>query len=276
MTRKIICLTGIFLLLSIFIFVACDSFYSNSWGTARKYDPANIDLNADNVDSWIELAIGNPELAKALTEKIKGMVKNMPDSAERAKLQAAGVTLAIEASGLGTTLLSNMDKLSDILDEENNNTGDSDAIVQLLDSMQGDFKSAGGSAAANDLAQIVKPAGKDFDTPPEFDQSYAKDANASDVGQAIMMLTLAVLEQEGKDANVFNDASDIEGLGIGLEITDDSGERKVGNQSGTDSSDEAKALAAYLNLIMSDTTGKYDKNPVTSSIKNAFNLDQDD
>ena len=263
MTKKAVYFSVIFLFPGLFLITTCDSFYSNSWGKSREYDTANIKLTVDNLPSWKKAARYNPSLAQALTEVINEMVKNMGDGPERAIFQEAGVEFAIKSAGLGTTVLNNMDKFD--LD-------DPEEIVTVLEAIQNDFNNSNGSAAAGDLAAIVEPQGG-FGTTPEFDPSYGNIAKASDVGQAVVILTLALLEQKGvSDVLDDHDVVNFEEWDIGLVIAND-GTKDVKVEAGGKPSPEALALAAYLNLIKNDPTNKFDNNPITSGIKDLFNLD---
>ena len=262
MKKRTVYLTGVFLLLGLFIFTACDSFYTNSWGKSREYDPGNIKLTVENLPSWKKAARYNPPLAQTLTAVINETVRNMPDGPGKAIFQEAGVELAIKSAGLGTAILSNMNKF---------NLDNPDDIVALFGSIRGDFYISGGSAAASNLAEIVKPKGgfdKDDGDTPTFSSSYANIAKPADVGQAVIVLTLAVLEQTGESTAILDDPNfDIDAFSIGLKM--DGNVIKV--DSPPDPTPEALALAAYLNLI-NNGDPKFDSNPVTSGIKDLFSL----
>ncbi|MDR1930412.1 MAG: hypothetical protein LBQ44_07255 [Treponema sp.] len=266
MVKKQIFLPG--LLLLALIFTSCDSFFSDSWGQMRDYDPSKIDLNAGNLDSWIESSIGNPKLAAALAEKIKATVKNSADSKERAKFQEAGVTLAVEASGIGASILSNAGAaLGDIEDLQE------EAVMDILKKIQDDFKSGGPQAAAS-LAEIVSVpgtlTGNTQGGTPEFEGNYAGTAKAGDVGQAVLVLALAVFGETGDvEAEIDKLTESGNPAVAGLQIDSVSGRIKIAD---ADPAPEAVALAAYLNLIAEDNTGRFADNPITDALKKAFSL----
>jgi hypothetical protein len=261
----LLCLFLLPALIFVSVFVSCDSFFSTSWGSERSYDPDKIDLSTGNLDSWIEKSIGNPKLAAAITEKIKQKVASMGNGSERARFQEAGVELAIEASGIGTSILSNA---ADVLGNIDDRDGD-EAVTEILNNIQSDFSSGGPQAAAN-LAEIVNisvdPNSKGNGSTPKFDpdDSYAKSAAASDVGEAVLVLSLAVLGD-----NITNGVDTLNENGSVGGLKHENDEIKV---DGNNPSPEAIALAAYLNLIIKDPTEKFDNNPVTSAIKDAFGL----
>jgi hypothetical protein len=83
-----------------------------------------------------------------------------------------------------------------------------------------------------------------------------------------MVLALAALENKDKDVDDI-DLSDPDDLAdLGIVIDGDPKKAQV-----TDPDDPVTtALAAYLNLIAADKTGKFDDDPLTSAIKDAFGL----
>ena len=264
MTKRTVYLTGVFLLLGLFIFTACDSFYGNSWGESRGYNTQNMNVTISNLPSWEKAARYNPALAKALAEVINGMMVNMPDGPDKAKFQKAGVEFAIKSAGLGKSFLNNIDKLADSVDNV-----DADAFLELIGNIQNDFNNSNGSAAAKNLTEIVTPQGG-FGSTPEFDPYYGEIAEASDVGQAVIILTMALLKETDETIEEVlkgNDVIDFDIWDLDLKIDN---EKVVADGN---PSPEAQALAAYINLINSDTTGKYDKNPITSEIKKIFSKD---
>jgi hypothetical protein len=259
-------------LLPALILVSCDSFFSASWGSKRAYDPDNIHLSINNLESWIEHSIGNPELAAAITKKIIEKVTGAdPASADTATFQVAGVSLAVEASGIGELMISTAgDALGDIKD--NKDTG----IQDILGDIQEEFKSGGPQAAAN-LADIVgvSISGKADGSSPTFgNTAYASVAKAGDVSQAVLLLALAVLGDEGDIGEKVEQLgeSDASGGIAGLKLDDTTGKVQIDTSKGEEASPEAVALAAYLNLIADDTNGKFDSNPITSAIKSAFHV----
>jgi len=260
MTRKIICLFSVYILLGAFVFTICDAFYSTSWGNPRSYDPANIDLNADNMDYWLSIAVGNPELAKALAEKLKDLVQGMPDTAEKAKLQNAGIQLAIEASGLGTTFLGNIDKVSDLLGDGSVAERE-DILLDLIGSFINDVD----RSATSDLAEIVQPANPPgFGNPPHFSAAFKDETSASDVGKAVVLLLVTMV---GDMSNSEHMENALKGE-FGFRVEPGKAVFYVDPISDHDDYIKAQTLGAYLNLITEDPpNGKFSKNPITKSIK---------
>ena len=232
-------------------FTACDSFFSESWGTAREYDTSNLDVNAGNVNDWIHLAVGNPDLAAALVDKITQELKNVFNPWERAELLEAGVRLSVEASGLGTSFLTHA---ADILRELDDNF-DVDSLEGILVNVQDDFNSGRGIDAANNLASMAMECIViDSNGVPRFDNFYTQTANSVDVTEALIVLVLGELGDNSVEDNWNNIAL----LSEGLQIRDD-----VLSVTSNNASENTIALAAYLNLISSNPQ-KFGDNPFTS------------
>jgi hypothetical protein len=129
MMRKTVYSVILFLFLGTLILSSCDDFYGSSWGSPREYDPSNIKLSLNNLNDWVENAIGNPELSRALRKRIKSDSPNLT-GADKAKYQEAGVKLAVEASGIGSSIISNAAGALDQLGENNE-----DAVKDILASI---------------------------------------------------------------------------------------------------------------------------------------------
>jgi hypothetical protein len=245
--------------------VSCDNFFSTTWGKARDYDLSKITLTQSNLESWKNKAVGNPELAKALVEKIIGNLDGL-EGAEKAAYQNVGISLAIEQSGIGTIILNNAGK--DLDKVINGGDADEGVMIDLLKNVQKDFGD-GGKAAAESVATIAnaskleKGEGDEDEIIPRFplNDPYTSLASASDVGSAVLVLALALVPDMEKEESVDTLADKIEKFHM-----EDDGTATV--EEGA--SPEAFALAAYLNLINDDTTGKFSGNPITDGIKTAF------
>ncbi|MDR2445367.1 MAG: hypothetical protein LBD44_05480 [Spirochaetaceae bacterium] len=263
MTKKIqmiVCTTLIVAvnLLTLLTLVACDDFFSTSWGEAREYELSKINLTVDNLEDWKGKAAGNPDLAAKLVDKIINGLDGK-SGAEKAAFQTAGIELAIEQSGIGTTIV-------ELAGKDISNIKDEDGLKDLLSSVQGKFS---GDAAAGNIATIALASNlTGGDTTPSFSQNdpYMAQASASDVGMAVVVLALSLAPENVSSYDKLEESLP------NLEITGNEGNREVSVKSGSTPSPEEKALAAYLNLIANDTTGKYEKNPITSGLKSAFNL----
>jgi hypothetical protein len=250
-------LVGAILLVVSLAFMGCDDIFTKPWyGSSRKYELGNIKLNAGNLDSWQKAAVGNPALALALAKKIQAMLENdQVDNAEKGTFIRYGVNFAIEASGLGTSLLSNMDKFGDVFDSNGDEMSGS-SFQELYQNLQ---KGSKGPEAANTIVAIAKTDIKDN----RF--TYNKPTPSESV-QAVIILTMALIGNEGVlDENGIFDVDILAEAGIviigGVATVTGPEERKE---------ESATALAAYLNYIAKDDDSG--SNPVTSAIKSAFKM----
>lgn len=252
MIKKALCPAGL-ISLCMLVFTACDSFYSASWGTPRKYDWANIDLNAGNVDDWLDVAVGNPDLAKALIRKIESKVRDMDDDdPDKIKFQSAAVEFALEASGLGTGFAKNLDKVIKAIENEG---GDQD----LIDLINGLRNSGFDALVANDLAEIVRPRDGFAEGLPQFSAAYKDGERAPNVGTAAIIMVLATV-------GPFNDSEELKERIMDKVDEHDNGSFKEFTLKG-DVEPEPKVLAlvAYLNLIANED--KFENNPMTRIIR---------
>ncbi|MDR2553663.1 MAG: hypothetical protein LBD31_10945 [Treponema sp.] len=248
----------LFVLLAALVLGSCDNFFSTSWGNEREYDYSNVSLSVNNLSDWLAAARGNPKLATALLKKILADLDGGKLSGlEKAQFQAAGVKIAIEAAGLGEAIISTASNILDKIEAE-----DEEAIKDVLDKIEAELKK--NTQAAHDLAGIVQGSitGGGEPTFPTDAGSYGDIVKPSEAGEAIMILTVAVLDNTA--ASSLDNLSDLDKNGFRIE----GGKAKVAD----DATPEAVALAAYLNLIAADTTGKFDSNPITGAIKKAFSL----
>ena len=199
--KKLSILLSIILVLTFF---ACDNIFSTSWGVgfARKFDSSNITVTEDNVDDWVTRGMVNSELAFAVTESIIGKLdEGGLSSSEELALINGGVKLSVEASGIGVSIVTNalglVESLSEIEDWEDG----IDMISDILGGIQSDFISNNGELAADNLAVIIghamdpSPNTLQNGQAPYLDISYSDNANANDVGFAMLVLVLGVIEE---------------------------------------------------------------------------------
>ena len=255
--KKIAVLVGIALLLS---FSACDDFFTSSYGEqfAREYNPDNVNINSDNVNDWIKRATGNTELAFVVSGKIKSDLEGFEGDLdeETAALIDGGVKLAIEASGVGTSIVNNvMTNVDSLIDG-----ADSDESINLMEAIllgiQGDFQDKNGKEASSNLAAILGHAisGKEDGEIPVLDPEYISKSSPNDVAFGVIVLTLGIIE-DAPDFRI-EDVEDIEEWGsfisdvvTGLRFDAEDLRVTVDTSTG-EPSDEALAMAAYFNLFM--------------------------
>jgi DNA-binding protein YbaB len=237
---------------------SCDNFFGTSWGKPREYDLGKINLTQGNLQHFTEAATGNPKLAEALAKKI---IEELPNKTgkERADFQEAGIKLAVEQAEVGTKII---ELAGDVLDDFDNEDL-KDLLVKVLKTADSDV-----AAAAKNIATIVEgdlePGAHKF----KGESSYGQNAKPSDVGMAIMVLSLGILAKEGKDFDDVQD-KDMNDWFNNLEIN---GKNVVFKNQDPNTTAKSKALAAYLNLIANDRTGKFSGNPITGAVQDVFNI----
>jgi len=110
-----------------------------------------IDINVGNVEEWVNISSGNPDLAEELSKRVLEELKILPvNSSEKAIFLTAGMSLASEISGLAESILSNAANLLGDLDKT-----DEEIIGAIFGIIQNDFNSGGGPKASDYLSQII-------------------------------------------------------------------------------------------------------------------------
>ena len=290
--------------------MACDEFFSTSWGSPREFQLSNVNVEGDNVDQWFELVVGDPDLALIVSDAIAETVEENAEALEeiadsleeiaeklddptigneekakleeekakleeeqvklqeeQAKLIEGGIRIAIEASGIGTSMVTHA---SNLLAELDNSTPSEDMIRGILENIQNDFINGNGYAAADNIARMVEPniTGRNDGDVPQFDPLLAGLVQPGDAAQTIIVLALASAPDDidYEDPSSLNKIEDlVEGLTL-----NNAGKVAIDESSGTPSS-EALTLAAYFNLITSDE--RFDNNPLTKAIRGLPLLD---
>jgi len=258
--------------LAVLAFTSCDNFFGKSWGNQRSYDPSKISLNAGNLQDWIDRAVGDPDLAFAITQKIiQELGKGSLSPQERLAFQEAGVKLAANASGLSESLLTRAAAALGDGDNMGENT-----LKDILEKVQGDFNSGGkGPNAADNLSQLsnislVNTPYSDNDE-PRFSPEFEDQMNPEDVSEAILVLILGSLSDTNTSMDSFDnpdDWKDVSNLAQGLKMNED-GTVVLVDGGTTAPNDKALALAAYLNLV-AHNQDKFSGNPLTDAINEAF------
>ena len=248
----------------------CDQFFTKGFEKSRNYRAENIDLTIHNLDRWLHRSIGNPPLARQLTIVILNKLDSPLLSArDKALFQRAGIKIAVESSNLGVTLLGNA--LGLLANAVYGTDEDHLLLKSILSGVQRDFASNGGQAAAQTIAWLVLRDMGDVDRfvngyTPRFteDSHFAATASASEVAQAVLMLSLFKLEKNNIEDVSEWDSFTLRALNVGLDLCSEGRTVVVdGNPA-----PEALVLAAYLNLIAEND--RFEDNLLTSLIRGAF------
>ena len=247
------------------LFSSCDNFFSkNLIGSPRSYNPDKIGITASNSEEWFNATIGNNPLRIALIAATDRELKNpslSPD--DRAVLVNLRLRLTIDSAGLVESILTvGAESLKDIKFEDLDESFLENLLTDILD----DFISKGGAEAADDIIDLLIDhiSGKGKNQAPTFEPGFADNFKAGDVAETILILILA--EMAGIEDFDSLDLSFFEKFILGLEVKD--GHIVVSDEG--EATEMALVLAAYINLIVDDESGKYESNPLTNLIKEAF------
>ncbi|MCL2006823.1 MAG: hypothetical protein FWG77_01935 [Treponema sp.] len=261
--KKPVFLLLIPMLVAIFALSSCDSFFSDSLGSSRDYDPAKISLTIENVGDWVRASVGNPPLARAVTIAIMDKIDSIVDEAERAVFLQHAARLAMEASGVGISILQNSGDLLGGFTLEAGPVDLAERMKDLLDSLQSDFENKGGVDTADNLASLVNK-GISGEGAPRFDPEFADKLSSADVTEAIIVLLLGEMS---KPDNNFH-SGNINIANLGLRVGGSPVAVHVVGDGDNPPSENATALAAYLNLITDDS--RFANNPFTKAISNVL------
>ena len=243
-------------------FSSCDGFFGSSWGSNRKYDASKISLDLGNLDQWVEAAVGNPDLADALTEVIKEKVKKS-NGKEKGRYQEAGIKVAVESTGVGTSILTNgLDALADLVNEDYES--EEKLIKDLLSSILDDFNANDGPQAAEDIAEMLEITTQSLAYVPTLPLDYLEFAKPGDVAQAILILVLAELSNE--ELELDNLKNYFENITSGLSYDEPPFPGKI--QADSSASETAVVLAACFNFLI-DSDGSI----ISDALLAAFGID---
>jgi hypothetical protein len=162
--------------------VSCTDFFSTSLATWASRDPDKIvpGVNAGNVDELIAMAKNDTDLSLAVLKKIRNAVDSDASEGDKAKLQCAAVTAAVNAVGLGQAVLGVLDDLGAI-------EGDDNIRELVMDSLDG-MKNL--EEAASVLYTILPSPDS-----PAFN-SYVSEASAIDLAMAAVILLAGEVKQK--------------------------------------------------------------------------------
>jgi hypothetical protein len=208
-------------------FASCDLF-SNSWGENLARDPGTLTVTAGNVKELLREAKGDTKTSRGILDKIAGQL----DSGNpNPTLQAAAVTAANQASGLGMVVLDNADILlsDDIPDEETFN--------ELLKSVQDSTKGSDLKGISDDIAKAL-PVDAGGGAGPQFKDDF----NASNADLTLLALTLVMAEVEKNEDRQIDFDDYIK--------TWTSGEKNINTAAGL--TDGEKVIAAITHKVASD------------------------
>ena len=176
--------------------ISCTDMFTTSWGgwAKRDRDTMEINVTADNIDSLMNKSANDPELQQAILRNLLKSQANASGS-EKAKLQNAGTSLAINSSGLLMAVLKEVTSLDDL--DTMDHTGLADLFGRVLDNtlyLDGSSK---------DLLALVPDPVSD----PAGFKSYTDNVGGSDLAMAAVLLLCSDAKASG-DAQSYIDSFD--------------------------------------------------------------------
>jgi hypothetical protein len=203
---------------------SCADVFTNSWGKNAVRDPGTIKVTADNVKDLLRDAKGDTKTSKGILDKLAGGLKDNPNPDPT--LQAAAVTAANQAGGLGTTAL---DKLGDV------DVNDPEAFAKVLDDIQHATKGNNLTGISGDIVASL-PTTVDEENRIVFDGDFAKNVSDSDLTMLTLTLILAESEKVDGDFDTY------------IETWTDPAGKKISNNS-VHLSDSEEVIAAAVNEL---------------------------
>ncbi|MDR2136492.1 MAG: hypothetical protein LBO76_07740 [Treponema sp.] len=192
-------LTAVLVLCAVLL-ASCLDFFSNSLGENLARDPATIKVTPDNVDKLLKESKGDSAASRGILDKIAAELKN--SSTPDPKLQAAAVTAANQAAGLGELVLGNIGTVLNTVDGSDTTT-DGDTFATLLGEVQNQVKEnefAKVAASTSDsLGGALDPAA----TTPQFKGEALNNVSEADL--TLLAFTLILAETEKISDRTFDD-----------------------------------------------------------------------
>jgi hypothetical protein len=175
-------ISPLFAALGAFFFVSCTDFFSTSLAPWAARDPSSLipPVTASNINDLIVQAENDPELSFSLLKKIKD-ARETATGPELSKLQTAALEAAVNATGLGNSLLNTAGEISSVI-------GDAEKARGLVtDAISGMSHLAEAGNLLNDI--LPKPGGD----PAEF-QAFTETASS----ESLVMSAAVLLAAESK------------------------------------------------------------------------------
>jgi hypothetical protein len=180
----------------VIFFVSCTEIFSTSLAPWAVRDPSSLipPVTAANVNDLIIQTENNPDLSLSLLKKIRDAGRTA-SGAELGKLQAAALEAAVNATGLGNSLLTTAGEISSV-------TGDAEKAKGLVvEAINGMSNLAETGALLNEI--LPKPGG----SPAEF-QAFTDNTNSENLVMSAAVL-LAAESQKHNDVNGYIENFDV-------------------------------------------------------------------
>ncbi|MDR3122619.1 MAG: hypothetical protein LBU16_02435 [Treponema sp.] len=228
-------------LVILFLMNSCADFFSTTWGVKR--DPNKVRVTDSNVYELLKVARGDPELSKAILNKINA---DSSDTQKRAAVKAAN-----QAAGIPTLVLENVQELIKAADDEVK----ADTFIKMAENIRSDIKGITGTAdkLAEILVENVESVGPLDDKKLVFTEGLLDGISDADKTLLVITLVLARVEEEiaKAEGDNFNVNKYIESW-AGKDVS-----------SGNELGDDEKIIIAAVN-------GMTESNELTKILKQLF------
>jgi hypothetical protein len=229
-------------LIVLFLLNSCTDFFSESWGKPR--DPAKVKVDESNVEELLKIARGNPELSKAILDKI--------DANSSDKLKHAAIKAANQAAGIPSLALENVKILTDAVNDHKYETALEEVAEAIQDAVaQNDLVGISDKLSEILGGAITKPSEPDEEPiPPEFTNDFLDNVSEADLTLMVMTLVLAKAQKvkdlyENED---FTFSDYINGKTVNGEYIEGLREKDVINGIGLDP--DERVMAAIVNEMV--------------------------
>jgi hypothetical protein len=170
------------------LLVSCTEFFSTSLAPWAARDPDKLipAVTTGNVDDLIAMTENNPDMSLSVLKKIEDAVNNASGDA-KAALQAAALEAAVNATGMGSAVLNNVDKVT---------TATADNAKDLVIDAIGDMKNL---EAACDTLMSILPTPPPITVPPTSDpdfDAFTANAKPEELAMAAAMLLAGELNKQ--------------------------------------------------------------------------------
>jgi len=189
------------------IFISCTDIFTNSLGKWAARDKSKLipKVTVDNVDELIALAENDPDLSLEVLRKIRDAANGMSDE-DRAKLQAAALEAAANASGGANAILEGLGSLTSI-DE------DTDVEKIVMDALNAMKNLDETTRLLSDILPV--PADPKHPENDEAFMAFANNASASDLALAAVLLLAG--EVQRTEADTFEEILDNMGDSVSVQ-----------------------------------------------------------
>jgi hypothetical protein len=204
---------------------SCLDFFTNSWGKEMARDPGTITVTSKNVNALLKESRGDPAASRGILDKIAAELKGNPNPDPT--LQAAAITAANQAAGLGELVLGS---INTVLEDPDNADFD-----ELLKKIEDETKGKELDKISTNVTDSLSSAVTTGTNGPVLTGAFVDSVSDGDL--ALLAMTLVMGELGNEDFETY------------IDTWGDSGKKLDG--SGNTLTDSEKLIAAIANTLAS-------------------------